>query len=96
MVNASRRDNPDNSTLHPLPSWSFLWGLLRGIKRIVLAAKFGICCCLVNVLEYTASRPCLQSNTRPEVEELPEYGGRTLDTRPALPFETDNGETVIA
>jgi hypothetical protein len=39
MLFSSRYGN-QLKLLYPCPSWSFLWGLLRGKKRLVHAAKF--------------------------------------------------------
>jgi hypothetical protein len=56
MFIPSRLENPDNQTLHPLPSWSFLWGLPRGIKRLVHAAKFVHLCCLAKSVASPSTR----------------------------------------
>ena len=39
MLFSSRYGN-QLKLLYPCPSWSFLWGLLRGTKRLVHAATF--------------------------------------------------------
>ena len=56
MVNPLRPENPNKTMLHPFPSWSFLWGLLRGIKRLVHAAKFAFLCCLAKSVVSPSTR----------------------------------------
>lgn len=55
MISAKGLSNP-NANLFPFPSWSFLWGLLRGHKRLVHAAKFAFLCCLAKSVVSPSTR----------------------------------------
>jgi hypothetical protein len=74
----------------PIPSWSFLWGLQVGHKRLVLPAKFGSGCCVCKQLRLALERPD-QKGTLWQRSRRPHTNRRgTWDALPALPFRYRN------